>query len=326
MTWIIRGGAPAASAIVAAGETMADEPWTHREEEVNGVRLHWVEQGEGPLVVLLHGFPDFWFTWRRQLPALAAAGFRAVAPDMRGYGLSGKPRGVAEYRMDRLVDDVAGLVARCGATRAHVAGHDWGGAVAWNLPRYHPDLVDRLVILNSPHPAAFRRELRTLDQLRRSWYVFFFQLPWLPEALLARRRAGFVKGLLRRELVAKDAFTREEIERHREAMLVPGALTAALAYYRAAFRVRAVPAKGPRRIERPTLVVWGERDSFLSPRLLDGLDRWVADLTVERLPGAGHWVHADAPARVNELLVGFFRGGGVRPEGASGPLPPPPRA
>ena len=276
---------------------------------MNGVRLHWVESGSGPLVVLLHGFPDCWLTWRRQMPALAAAGFRVVAPDLRGYNLSGKPRGVAAYRVEALATDVAELVGRLGASRASVVGHDWGGAVAWNLPRYFPDLVERLVVLNSPHPAAFQRELLTLAQLRRSWYVFLFQLPWLPEALLRSRRAGFVKRLLRDDPVRPGAFTREEIEQLREAILVPGALTAALNYYRAAFRP-GVAALRPRpgRIGCPTLVVWGERDRYLGPALLDGLDRWVADLTVVRIPDASHWVHADAPERVNELLVAFLRG------------------
>lgn len=295
---------------------MSGEPWTHHEAEVNGVRLHWVEAGAGPVVLLLHGFPDFWLSWRRQIPALAEAGFRAVAPDLRGYNLSAKPRGVAAYHVEELAKDVAALASHLGAPRVSVVGHDWGGAVAWNLPRYYPDLVERLVVLNSPHPAAFRRELGTLSQLRRSWYVFFFQLPWLPEALLRASRAGFVKRVLRDDPVRPDAFTREEIERFREAILLPGALTSALNYYRAVFRPRTARLGfRSRRVGCPTLVVWGERDRYLGPGLLEGLDRWVTDLTVERIPEASHWVHADAPEQVNRLLVAFLRPGPESPEG-----------
>lgn len=292
------------------------EPWTHHEAELNGVRLHWVEAGAGPVVLLLHGFPDFWLSWRHQIPALAAAGFRAVAPDMRGYNLSGKPRGVAAYHVEELATDVAALASHLGASRVSVVGHDWGGAVAWSLPRYYPELVERLVVLNSPHPAAFRRELGTLSQLRRSWYVFFFQLPWLPEALLRANRAGFVKRVLRDDPVRPGAFTPEEIERHRQAILVPGALTAALNYYRAAFRPRTARlGVRSRRVGCPTLVVWGQRDRYLGPGLLEGLDRWVEDLAVERVPEASHWVHADAPDRVNQLLLSFLRPGSGRPAG-----------
>lgn len=275
----------------------------HREAELNGVRLHWVEAGDGPLVLLLHGFPDFWYTWRRQLPAIAAGGFRAVAPDLRGYGLSGRPRGLGAYRMDVLAADVAALVGHLGAERASVVGHDWGGAIAWNLPRYEPGLVERLVILNSPHPRAFAREIRTADQLRRSWYIFFFQLPLVPEALLGARGHALLERPFRR-LLRKGALTAEDLALYREAWARPGALTAMLDYYRAAFRRR--PPRRPSRIETPALLVWGERDPFLGPRLTEGLERWVPDLRVERIPAAGHWVHLEEPERVNRLILDFL--------------------
>lgn len=283
-------------------------PWLHREEKVGDVRLHWVEAGEGPLVVLLHGFPELWLAWRRQLPALAAAGFRAVAPDLRGYNLSEKPKGVATYRMEKLADDVAKLVRHLGHERTFLVGHDWGGVIAWCVPSLHPGLVERLAILNAPHPVLMKRKLATLAQARRSSYIFFFQLPWLPERSLTRRRAGFLKMMLRRDPATPGAFSPEEIEAYREAFLQPGAATATVNYYRAAFR-SGMRVSGLRRSLDgvPTLVLWGEGDRYLGTELLDGLGAFVPDLKVVRIPGASHWLPSDAPERVNAELVSFFR-------------------
>ena len=292
------------------------EAWTHREGRVNGIRLHWVEQGEGPLVVLLHGFPEFWYAWRHQIPALAGAGFRAVAPDLRGYNLSEKPRGVKAYRIEALLGDLEGLIALLGAeqgdTRAHVVGHDWGGAFAWYAPLFLPERLLSLALLNAPHPLAFRRELRSSPaQRKKSSYVFFFQLPWLPERRIRAGNYALLAKMLRRDPVTRGAFTDEDIRLYTEALARPGALTAAVNWYRAALRYP--PRVGSRNWPDglKTLVVWGERDCYLGPGLLEGLDRWVPDLTIERIPDASHWVQADAPARVNDLLVAFLKG--VRP-------------
>jgi len=285
-----------------------EDGFLHREIEANGVRLHVVEAGRGPLVLLLHGFPEFWYAWRHQLPALAAAGFRAVAPDLRGYNLSGKPRGIASYAVATLAADVAALVTGLAEERAFVAGHDWGGALAWSLPGLQPGLVRKLAILNAPHPAAFRRELRrSKEQRRKSSYVLFFQLPWLPERKIRDGNFAQLAKMLRRDPVRPGAFTDEAVARYREALARPGALTAALNWYRAALRHPPRLPQGPRTISVPTLVVWGEKDRYLGPGLAEGLDRWVPDLTLERLPDASHWVQADAPERVNDLLVRFFR-------------------
>ena len=279
---------------------------SHRDATVNGVRLHYVEAGSGPLVVLLHGFPEFWYAWRHQIPALAEAGFRVVAPDMRGYNTSGKPEGVESYRVEHLVEDVAGLVRHLGAERAHVAGHDWGGMVAWYLGMHRPEVLDRLVVLNAPHPAAFAREIRKPDQMLRSAYAAFFQLPILPEAVLRAGDFALLERVFRREPARPGAFTGEDVERYREALSRPGALTAMLGYYRAAARHR--PPKS-RRIHVPTLLIWGERDPHLVVRLAEGLEEWVPGIRVERIPEASHWVAADAPDRVDRLLVDFLRGG-----------------
>lgn len=278
----------------------------HLQVEVNGIRLHCVEAGSGPLVILLHGFPEFWYTWKRQIPALASAGFRVLAPDMRGYNLSEKPRGIASYRIGTLVDDVVGLIRHAGERRAIVVGHDWGGAVAWETAARRPDSVERLVILNAPHPAVFLRELRTLSQLRKSWYMFFFQLPWLPEVLFRSGDFQALKDILRRQPLRPGAFGEEDIRLYKEAMSQPGALTASLNYYRA-LRFEALSAlRGFPIIEAPTMLIWGEKDGALGLGLTQGLECWVKDLRVELIGEASHWVQWDAPERVNELLLDFL--------------------
>ncbi len=282
--------------------------WQHRDAVVNGVRLHYVEAGSGPLAVLLHGFPEFWYSWRHQVPALAAAGFHVIAPDLRGYNLSDKPRSIPAYRLDVLLEDALGLIHHAGENRAAVVGHDWGGVIAWHLPLKHPEVVDKLVILNAPHPAAYRRELRSWRQLLKSWYIVLFQVPGLAEQVLAAGDYDLVGRMLRREPVHPEAFTPEDVHRYKKALARPGALTAALNYYRAlrfplAHSDHAVPP-----IQVPTLVLWGEQDSHLSVRLTEGLGAWVRDLRVVRFPDASHWVQNDAPERVNRLMIDFLHG------------------
>lgn len=286
----------------------AGQSLTEGHAAVNGVRLHYVEAGAGPLVLLLHGFPEFWYCWRHQIPALAAAGFRVIAPDLRGYNLSDKPAGVASYRMSLLVEDVAGLIRHAGAERAIVVGHDWGGAIAWKLAIERPDLVERLAILNAPHPAAFRRELRQPRQFFRSLYVFYFQLPWLPEWSLRRNDFAGLDRVFRRQPVRRGAFTAEDVRLYKQALAVPGAATAALNYYRAAIRFPTPPGDDVRPIVAPTLLIWGLRDPYLGVDLTRGLDRWVRDLRIVRLPNASHWVQNDATEEVNRLLLGFVGG------------------
>ena len=281
--------------------------WTHRGTVVNGVRLHYVEAGVGPLVVLLHGFPEYWYSWRRQIGPLVAAGFRVLAPDLRGYNLSDKPRGVNAYRVEALTADAAGLIRQSGESSAIVVGHDWGGVLAWLLPLHYPEMVQKRIILNAPHPAAFRCELhRNFGQLRRSWYIFFFQLPLLPESLMRAGDYALLHRMLTRQPVKPGAFSAGDVARYRHALAQPGALTAAINWYRAAFR------RPPRPDEdalcaTPTLVIWGERDAFLGPRLTEGLEQWAPNLRVERIPDASHWVQNDAPERVNELMIEFLR-------------------
>jgi pimeloyl-ACP methyl ester carboxylesterase len=278
---------------------------THHQVVANGVRLHLVAAGpeDGPLVVLLHGFPEFWRAWERQLEPLARAGFRVVAPDLRGYGLSEKPPGVDAYRVGALQQDVAALIRALGRERAHVVGHDWGGIIAWALAIRQPEVIDRLVILNAPHPAAFRRAFRKPEQRKRSWYIFFFQVPWLPERMLPRFGRWALRG------TNPAAYSERDRALYGEAWAQPGAATAMINYYRAMLRpgpARKGQEKKGEQVRVPTLVLWGERDAALLPELADGLERWVPGVRVVRFPRASHWVMRDEPVKVNNLLVEFL--------------------
>ena len=275
--------------------------------EVGGARLHYVEAGDGPLVVLLHGFPEFWFGWREQIAPLVEAGFRVVVPDLRGYNLSSRPDEFAEYTADKLADDVNGLIRGLGAESARVVGHDWGGTVAWTLAMDHPEVVDRLVILNAAHPRRLTEGLHHLRQLLRTWYFFYFQFPRLPERRARRWHWRFFKRFLRD---ASPSYTAGEIDRYIEAWSQPAAAKAMIDYYRAAVRLSS--KKGEvRPIPAPTLVIWGQRDRYLGPELAEPHHEDVPNLDrVERLPDASHWVHHDEADRVNELLLDFFAAAG----------------
>jgi epoxide hydrolase 4 len=291
--------------------TLADLDLRQSYADLSEVRLHYVEAGpgDGRAVVLLHGFPDFWYSWRHQIPALAAAGLRVIAPDMRGYNLSSKPAGISAYAPRRLAADVRDLIRERGAERACLAGHDWGAAVAWLVAMAHPEVVERLAILNVPHPRRMLEELRRPSrQLVKSWYMFFFQLPWLPErAVRAGDWWGFRYGF--EHDARPGAFTPADIDRYREAWCQPGAAAATINYYRASMRRpsgRREPSVRP--ITAPTLIIWGERDRYLSSKLAEPSRADVPGLErVVRLPQASHWVQHDFPDRVSELLVGFFK-------------------
>jgi len=272
--------------------------------QVGEMRLHYVEAGEGPLVVLLHGFPEFWFSWRLQIAPLAAAGFRVVAPDLRGYNLSSRPGGVEAYGADKLAADIRGLIRELGAESALLVGHDWGGTVAWTTAMNHPEVVERLAILNAAHPRKLNEGLRHPSQLRRLWYFFFFQLPWLPERIVRARHWRFFR---RYQRDARPPYTPEDTERYVESWSQPGAAAAIINYYRAAVRDSKQTQAQLRPISAPTLIIWGQRDRYLGPKLAEphrddvpGLDR------VERLSDASHWVHHDEPERVTQSLSDFF--------------------
>ncbi len=272
-----------------------------------GVRLHVVEAGpeDGPMVVLLHGFPEFWYGWREQIPALAAAGCRVVVPDQRGFNLSDKPRWVWEYRMEELVDDVRVLIEQCGRSSATVVGHDLGGVVAWFLALWQPSVVERLVILNAPHPLAFSQLLPARpSQMVYSWYIALFQLPYLPEAV--SRLTGW--RILRQALLASsrsDAFSRSDLDEYREAWERDGAFQGMLNWYRALVR-HAPPIPEDPRVKAPTRVIWGERDDFLVKELARESIRFCDRAELIMLPNATHWLQHEEPHVVNDAILGLL--------------------
>ena len=272
----------------------------------NGVELDAVAAGlpEGRLVILLHGFPEFWYGWRRQIAPLAAAGLRVLVPDQRGYNRSSKPPGRRSYALDTLADDVLGLASALGRERFAVVGHDWGGVVAWHLAARNPERIERAAILNAPHPATLQRYMRAHPgQAARSWYAGFFQAPLLPEMVLG---AGGFAGL-RRALDATarpGTFTEEDAGRYRAAWAQPGALTAMLNWY------RALPAGAgsvrSKRIQAPVRVIWGDRDAYLESGLAEAGLALCDRGEVFHLGNATHWVQHDEPERVSQLLVEFL--------------------
>jgi epoxide hydrolase 4 len=279
--------------------------------DLSGVRLHYVEAGDGPLVVLLHGFPEFWYGWRRQIQPLAAAGFRVVAPDLRGYNLSSRPDAVSDYDTDKLAADIRDLIRERGAESAFLAGHDWGGSVAWATAMAHPEVVDRLAILNAAHPRKLSQGLHHPGQLRKSWYFFFFALPDLPDAIVHANNWHFFRHFL---ADARSPYTAEEMDRYIEAWSQPGAASGMINYYRSSVRTPAKKAEAAiHPIKAPTLVIWGQRDAYLGQELAEPEHDDVPNLErVERLPDASHWVHHDEAERVTELLTGFFAPAGSR--------------
>ena len=282
-------------------------PAESRYMEANGLRFHVVVAGptDGPLAVLLHGFPECWYSWRHQIAPLAQAGYRVVVPDQRGYNLTDKPAGVRSYTIDRLAADVRGLVHAFGRQRALIIGHDWGGVVAWRLAMDHPELVEKLVVMNAPHPAAFARELRSgWSQRLRSWYAAFFQLPWLPETLFTLSPPASARLFFRRTAVRKDAFSEADLAVMASAMAQPGAMRSMIHWYRAALRHRTAPERLV--IEPPMLLIWAEDDLALGKPLTYELEEWVPDLSVRYIPRCGHWVQNEVPEQVNRLLLDFL--------------------
>jgi len=280
--------------------------------EAGGLRFEVATAGDPAsprLALLLHGFPECAFSWREQLPFLAARGYRVWAPNQRGYGNSPMPRGVKSYRIEELVNDVASLIDASGAREVLLAGHDWGAMVAWEFALRRPRPIERLAIFNVPHPARFREELRhNKAQRKRSRYALFFQLPWLPEFMLRRKNGALIDEAFRGMAVDKSRFPDEVLAVYRANALRPGGATAMLNWYRAAgrrFRRADDPAPP---IEVPTLMVWGEQDSALGKELALGTDRYVKDLTLRFLPNVSHWVQQEAPERVNEIWGAWLDG------------------
>jgi len=280
-----------------------------------GLRFHVAACGEGErLALCLHGFPECWYSWRHQMPLLADLGYRVWAPDLRGYGESDKPVGLREYAIERLLGDVAALIDASGSRSTTLIAHDWGAIIAWYFAIRRVRPLERLAIMNVPHPFAALPAIRTWKQFIRSWYVLFFQLPWLPERLLGARSQRAIGEAFRRSCVNPEHFPDAVLEVFRQTAARPGALTAMLNYYRAFIRgggARRQKRLGPRTIETPTLMLWGEQDVALTRETTYGTAAFVSDLTLRYLSQASHWVQQDAPETVNRMLRAWLSDGAV---------------
>ena len=275
--------------------------------EANGLTFEVARAGEGErLALLLHGFPELHYSWRYQIPILAEMGYRVWAPNLRGYGGTDRPEGVGAYRLDTLAQDVAGLIDASGAKEVTLIAHDWGALIAWHFAIKAIRPLHRLVILNVPHPKCAQRELKTWRQLKKSWYIFFFQLPRLPERLLLKNDAQTVVEAFRGSAIHKQRFTDDVLEQYRQAALRPGAARAMVNYYRALLRRPDARRIGDGMVNVPTLVLWGEQDIAISIEVLDGMENYVPDLTIKRFPDASHWVQQDVPDKINAELKSWL--------------------
>ena len=278
--------------------------------EANGLTFHVATAGSGPrLALCLHGFPESSYSWRHQLPLLAELGYRVWAPDLRGYGGTSKPAGVAAYSIEHLIEDVAALIEASGCTEVLLVGHDWGAIVALYYAMFGRLSIAKLIIMNVPHPAVAQRGMRSFKQLKKSWYIFFFQLPWLPERYLARNGHAAIAAAFRSMAVDKSRFPREVLEEYKRSAALPGALTAMVNYYRALLRgMRRTAKLGMPRIRVPVLMLWGEADTALGKELTLGTDAHVDELVLRYLPNVSHWVQQEAPETVNAMMGAWLRG------------------
>lgn len=271
--------------------------------DVNDITLHVIAAGDtdGPLVVFLHGFPEFWYEWNHYIEPFVDAGYRVLVPDQRGYNRSDKPDGARAYRISELSQDVVELIATEDRDIAHVVGHDWGAAVAWDLALRHPRTVDRLGIINVPHPIVFEQFLRSnLTQIRKSWYMFFFQLPRLSEWYVSRNEYDFMVTAMR-DGARTETFSETDLERYRRAWAEDGALTAMINWYRALFRHREDPPR--EQVEAPTLIIWGENDQALVPEMAPKSVDYCDDGRLEQASDATHWIPHEYPEHVSDLLL-----------------------
>jgi pimeloyl-ACP methyl ester carboxylesterase len=290
---------------------------THEWIKTNGIELHCAIKGQGPLVILLHGFLECWYSWRHQIKSFSNQ-FRVVAPDMRGYNESAKPSGIHSYELSNLIQDIAGLVHALGEEDAIIVGHDIGGYVSWGLAMEQPKIVKRLVVLNCPHPAIVRIHQKqwNLRQYLRSWYTLFFQLPWIPEVLLGANNAKAIPRIIRNSAIQKEKFTKEDFDYFCRAATQPNALHSSINYYRAIGRSLLKPQWLNKnglndwpKIQAPTLLLWGQKDSFLGNELTEGMEElFTNSFKLQLIPDCGHWVQQEKADLVNQYLKEFLQG------------------
>lgn len=290
-----------------ANSQVTDPEIQHKQVAASGVQLHVAIAGDGPPVIMLHGFPENWRCWRKQAGTLAAAGLSVWMPDMRGYNLSDRPLRRDAYHVRHLAADVAALVKANGYPRAHVVGHDWGGIVAWTFSSLYPSLLDRLVVMNAPHMKIFTDQVWRSSQMLRSLYVPFFRLPWLPERILAAHDFYLIRKIFESTPAQDGAYDQATIQAYIDGLAQPGALKAALDYYRINLQSDSLTLMRACRTEAETLVIWGELDPALGSNLLHGLHSVAPNVHIHRIREASHWVQNEAPTEVNRLLVSFLR-------------------
>ena len=278
----------------------------HHFIETNGVKLHYVSQGTGTLMLMLHGFPEFWYSWRHQIPEFAQD-HHVVAVDLRGYNESDKPPELEAYKMSELVADVKGVIEGLGYESCILVGHDWGGAIAWNLADAYPQMVQKLIVLNIPHPALFAKGIKTPQQILKSWYAFIFQIPWLPEFILQLNDYQAIAAMLQGTAINKAAFSELDINAYKDAAAKRGVLTATINYYRCGFKyVSEIEQKQWSTIDVPTLTIWGEDDIALGKELTYGTDKYVRDWQIKYIPNCSHWVQQEQPEFVNRYIREFI--------------------
>lgn len=294
--------------------------------EANGLAFEVDMCGEGEkFALLLHGFPESKFSWRHQMPVFAALGYTVWAPNLRGYGGSSRPKGREAYHMDHLLADVAGIIdaarARGITGPVTLVAHDWGGVIAWTFVLKKVRPLERFIVMNLPHPTLMGKALRTWAQLKKSWYIFFFQIPWLPEKLMLARNAHAIGEAFRGMAIDKSRFPESVLDHYRKNAQLPGAMTAMINYYRANFRgEQPVEWANPPVVDVPTLMIWGEEDAALGKELTYGTEDLVTDFTIRYLPQVSHWVQQEAPEAVNAMIRAWIEGRHVPQAGLGGRL------
>ncbi|CAD5980121.1 Epoxide hydrolase 1 [Planktothrix tepida] len=281
------------------------ENWTSDFITTNKVKLHYVTQGEGPLILMLHGFPEFWYSWRYQIPEFAQA-YKVVAVDLRGYNESDKPKELSAYSIKELILDVKGLIEGLGYEECVLVGHDWGGFIAWNFAYCYPQMLSKLIVLNLPHPTKFKQGLGTIQQLLKSWYIFFFQVPLLPELLLQADDYRTVGEAFTKMVINKNTFSEADLNAYKDAAAKRGALTAMVNYYRNLFPSLFATQQTQALLNVPTLMIWGENDLALGQELTYGTEEYVRDFQIRYIPNCSHWVQQERPELVNQYIWEFL--------------------
>lgn len=280
--------------------------WQHNFISTNGINLHYVSQGSGKLMLMLHGFPEFWYSWRHQIKEFASD-YHAVALDLRGYNDSDKPASLSAYQMSEFIQDLKGVITGLGYEDCILVAHDWGGAIAWNFAYAYPEMVEKLIVLNIPHPAKFAQGLRTPQQLLKSWYILAFQIPFLPELLFQLNDYQAIKEAFSGMAIDKTAFSEADLNAYRDAAAKPGALTAMINYYRGIFPLLFNNQPEWQILEIPTLTIWGEADTALGKELTYGTEAYVRDWQIKYIPNCSHWVQQEQPALVNSYIWEFLQ-------------------